>query len=112
MVLSHPRPGVQSVPTQKPAGFNLKWMFISVKPRDLGGLGSVVCVWLELELAQAPPLHRSIHTLVSSAASGFWRDLPPLGVFACHQPGCVSAERFYGAAVSERAEPRLAALIL
>lgn len=91
MVLSHPRPVVQSVGTQKRPGLGPKWMFIGVKLRNLGRLCSCdvcicVCVCVEMQLAQAPPLRLTIHTLVSSAASGFWRDLPPLGVFARHQP--------------------------
>lgn len=82
---SFPRPVVHSVGTQKLPGFSPKWMFISVKLRNLGRLCPWdVHLWVEMQPVQAPPLRLSIHTLVSSAASGFWCDLPPLGV--CSPP--------------------------
>lgn len=55
---------------------------------------------VEMQPRLAPPFHLSINTLDSSAASGFWCDLPLLGVFARHRRGRLSSGCFYGAAVS------------
>lgn len=70
MVLSHPRPVVQSVGTQKRPGLGPKWMFIGVKLRNLRRLCPCdVCVRARLcacgDAARAGPSPWPLHPYIS-----------------------------------------------